>query len=581
MAEAKLQSSPLGARNSPRIRRNDDSPSRQLQFELERAFSQIHLHETERQKLHVYQRRQQQEELDARELAQAEAHRAELNVANAQHEVVRRQAEAVLQAYIKQEEEERRRREEEQRRREEEERRKLEEDLARRRAEEERKAREEKDRREREARAKAEAERLAIYEKQKAEAEEKRRREKEEVESRQREEQENAEREAALRKEEAEKQAAAAKVPAPGPSARQLPQSSGRPSSSAQELESLHRSYLTIHKKLKDFRREFWERVKKDPSLKPHVGDMRRAMRTSVGQLTDDKVGNKKAHDRVKITLLRALNELPSPPVSVNDYLPPHLSLLDGGRTTVPSLVLYLLSFFSKAIINTFVGECAVNPKAAEPVGTLVAQIFSMTELQFAKNVASESSDPQFSTSTSTQKPTTVSLISVLMCKFHATAPALFGIHGSESTSAGRLRLGWRLEKLSDEKKAFVTENKHYDRLTGLGVGYASIALRNFSKAKVQNPWPPVHYWSSLAHIVNTPASEVQTSHLILLKSMLENNAVDRFVLFFGAAGIAALRQAALDFPRSLPRELQEKPVSKALGLMVESWKTEKHFSLE
>lgn len=252
----------------------------------------------------------------------------------------------------------------------------------------------------------------------------------------------------------------------------------------------------------------------------------------------------------------------------MSDYLPPDLSLLDEGRTTVPSLVLYLLSVFSKAIINAFVGECAVNSKAAEPVGTLVAQIFSMPELQFARNV-------------NPHRPVTVSLISVLMCKFHASAPALFGIYGPESTAAGRLRIGWRLEKLSNDKKAFVGENKHYDRLTGLGVGYASIALRNFSKAKVQNPWPPVHYWSSLAHIVNTPPSEVQTSHLILLKSMLENNAIDRFLLFFGAAGIAALRQAVVEFPRSLPRELQEKPVSKALTLMVESWKKEKHFSLE
>ncbi|EXJ81657.1 hypothetical protein A1O1_07722 [Capronia coronata CBS 617.96] len=588
MAQAKLHSSPLAARSSPRQRRNDDSPSRQLQFELERAFSQIHLHEVERQKLHVYQRRQQQEELDTRELAQAEVHRAELNVANAQHEIVRRQAEAVLQAYIKQEEEEQRRRAEERRRLEQEERRKQEEELARKRAEEERKAREENERRKREERAKAEAERQAIYEKQKAEAEEKQRIERETAEKRRRDEQQaqaqaqaQAERAAALQKEEAEKQAASAKVPPPGPATARPAQSGNQPSGSLPDSERLHQSYLAIHRKLKVFRKEFWEMVKKEPTLKPHVGDMRRAMRTSVGQLTDDKVGNKKAHDRVKMTLLRALSELPSPPVSVNDYLPPHLSLHDEGRTTIPSLALYLLSFFSKAIISTFVGECAVNSKAAEPVGTLVAQIFSMPELQFARNTPSDRPNAQGISPPSANQPATVPLISVLMCKFHATAPALFGIYGPETTSAGRLRLGWRLEKLSDDKKAFVTENKHYDRLTGLGVGYASIALRNFSKAKVHNPWPPIHYWSSLAHIINTPPSEVQTSHLILLKSMLENNAVDRFVLFFGAAGVAALRQAVVDFPLSLSRELQEKPVSKALGLMVESWKKDKHFSLE
>lgn len=220
-------------------------------------------------------------------------------------------------------------------------------------------------------------------------------------------------------------------------------------------------------------------------------------------------------------------------------------------------------------MVNGFVGECAVNSKAAEPIGTLVAQIFSMPELQFARNIPPGSDGPG-----------SVSLISILMCKIHATAPILFGVYGPETTKEGKLRLGWRLDSLSDDRKAFVPESKHYDRLTGLGVGYASIALRNFSKAKVQNPWPPLHYWSSLAHIANTPPTAVQMSHLILLKSMLENNAVDRFVLFFGAAGIAALRQAAVLFPRSLPQSMQDAPVAKALALTVEAWQREKNFIL-
>ncbi|KAI1616150.1 hypothetical protein EDD36DRAFT_124847 [Exophiala viscosa] len=561
-----LHSSPFQARNSPRSRRNEDSPSRQLQFELERAFSQIHLQEVERQKLHAYQRRQQCEELDAKEHAKAEAHRAELNVATAQHEIVRQQAEAVLQAYLKQEEEERRRREEERRRQEEEARRRHEEEQARKRAEQERKEREERERREREQRAKDEAERRAIGVKQKAEAqkvelEAARRKEEETAQRRRQEKQAKAEEEAREKK---VKAAAAASAPTPAKTVAQTP-ASGK--SSATEAE--HQNYLAIHKKLKTFRTGFWEKVKKDPTLKPHVGDMRRAMKTSVGQLTDDKVGNKKAHDRVRSTLHKALNEVPSPPVSVSDYLPAHLSLQDGGETTIPSLVLYLLSMFSKAIINAFVGECAVNSKAGEPIGTLVAQIFSMPELQFSRRV------PAGNTQTSE------SLISILMCKFHASAPALFGVYGPETTSAGRRRIGWRLDEISDGKKGFVTENKHYDRQTGLGIGYASIALRNFSRTRFNNPWPPVHFWASLAHIVNTPPSEVQTTHLILLKSMLENNAVDRFVLFFGAAAIAALRQALVEFPRILPREMQEKPISKALALMIDAWKTEKHFHID
>jgi nucleoporin GLE1 len=254
----------------------------------------------------------------------------------------------------------------------------------------------------------------------------------------------------------------------------------------------------------------------------------------------------------------------------VNDFLPAHLKLDDNNATTVPSLLVYLLNIFSKAVVAAFVGECAVNLKAAEPIGTLVAQIFSMPELQIPRDGTGRPGGAQ-------------SLIPILMCKFHATAPILFGISGSESTATGRSRLGWRRDNVGDAadgKRAFTLPEKHYDRLTGLGVGYASIALRNFSKTKMQNPWPPVHFWASLAHVINTPAQEVQVSHIILLKNMLENNAVDRFILSFGVVGIAALRHALLEFPKTLPQALQEKQATKALQLMVEGWRKEHHFSL-
>lgn len=213
-------------------------------------------------------------------------------MATAQHEIVRQQAEAVLQAYLKQEEEERRRREEERRRREEEARKKAEEEQARKRAEQERKEREEKERKEKEQRAREEAERRAINEKQKAEAqraeaEANKRKEEETAHRRRQEEQAKAEQEARLKEIEA---TSAAKAPIPPKTVTQIPAST-----QSSTTEAVHQNYLAIHKKLKGFRTNFWDQVKKDPNLKPHVGDMRRAMRTSVGQLTDDKVGNKKA----------------------------------------------------------------------------------------------------------------------------------------------------------------------------------------------------------------------------------------------------------------------------------------------
>lgn len=292
--------------------------------------------------------------------------------------------------------------------------------------------------------------------------------------------------------------------------------------------------------------------------------------------------------ERVKTAILKALRDIPSPPVVLNEYLPFHLLLLDRNQTTVPSLVLYLLSIFSKAVINAFVGECAVNTKAAEPVGTLAAQIFSLPELQYRRNIPSIDSNNHHDHASGgdarmpPMTPDSVSLITILICKFHAAAPILFGISGPENTPAGRLRLGWRRDfaKEGDQQKSFVLEQRQYDRLTGLGAGYASLALRNFSKARLTNPFPPINFWQSLAWIVNTEPEEVNVSQLILLKSMLENNAVDRFVLFFGAAAVAALKEALVGFPRKLPRSVAEKPAAKSLALLAETFKKERNFSL-
>ena len=291
MAQARLQSSPFSAKNSPRGRRNDDSPSRQVQWELERALNQLQLHEIETFKLHAYQKRQQQEDLDAREAAQAHAHRLELNAANTQHEVVRKQAEAVLQAYIKREAEERRRREEEERRKlEEEERRRVADEEVRRRAEEERRAREEKERRDREERARQDAERR---EKQKAEAEEKARKDREDTQRQQLEDRAKADQQTALKKQ----QEAAAAAAAPRAAPASLPTTSQTVTTQTRspitDIEKRHNEYLALHKKLKTFRKDFWASSRQNPALKPYVGDMRRALKTSVGQLTDDKAVNR------------------------------------------------------------------------------------------------------------------------------------------------------------------------------------------------------------------------------------------------------------------------------------------------
>ena len=308
---------------------------------------------------------------------------------------------------------------------------------------------------------------------------------------------------------------------------------------------------------------------------------MRRLIRTSVGQLTIfDKEANKVAINKIKNSLLDATDQIPSPPVILNDYLPPHLSLLDKNTTTIPSLLLYLVSIFSKALTAAFTGECAVHPANADPFGTMAAQIFSLPELQYHRNIPSTNSGLHYdrfggSVPTPPMTPSSVSLISILMAKLHAVGPILFGISGSETTQQGRTRLGWR-----KQDGGFIPALNHYDRQVGLAAGYASISLRNFSKARGKtNPCPPSHFWESFSYIINTPGDKVQISHILVLKTLLEVG-FDRFILFFGSDAIAALRKAVVEFPRTFPAELASKPETRSLVMIADTWRNEKNFSL-
>jgi nucleoporin GLE1 len=286
---------------------------------------------------------------------------------------------------------------------------------------------------------------------------------------------------------------------------------------------------------------------------------------------------------KVKNAILDALINIESPPQKVNDFLPAHLGLLDKNTTKVPGLVVYLLSIFSKAVINAFVGECVVNMKSAIPIGIMVADVFAITDLQFKRHVPSANSGIHYkafggTAPTPPMIPNSVSLISILMCKFHAAAPPLFGISGSESVPGGKLRLGWRRQS-NGAQKVFVVEQTHFDRLLGLGAGYAAISLRNFAKSERVCPWPPIHYWETLSIIANTPPSEVQRSHLILLKGLLENS-IESFIRFFGDEAIATLRKVAIDFPSRLPPELQQTPAARTVRLFAETWKRDLHLHL-
>ena len=544
---------------------------------LIRDMEQLRIYYDELDKVHDYQLKSRYEELNKRSAERAARDAEQLAASQARREAIQKEADAVLQAWV-QEQEERAERERqiETAREAAEQKAKAEAEAKARREREETEARE-CAQREETARVEEEARQKAVAAKRAAE--EKKAREEAEALKRRQEEEDAAKTEAARKDDEAEAQRKQQQEQQEAH--QQQPQviipatttTPHPPTSDQAAKEALHARYLAIHARLKTFRRTFWTSAKADPALKTKVGDMRRALRTSVGQLIEGKGVNTQPTQRVKAIFQQALS-LPSPPIDIRDYLanppPPSSSPTSPSPSSswqVPSLLIWTLSIFAKAIIAQFTTESGVSTHTAEPTGILLVQILSLEEFQF-----------KAPTSAPTSAPTTIPMIDIFLAKYHAACPVLWGIHGPESTAGGKRRLGWRIEERGGQR-GFVPDQQHYDRMNGLGAGYAAIALRNFSKTKLRNPYPPVNFWESLAGIVNVPPEQVTTTHLVVLRSMLEN-CTERFLMFFGNVGVAALRLALVEFPGRLPEGVRQGAACKAVELLVDKLRSERRFNV-
>ncbi|OLN82094.1 Nucleoporin GLE1 [Colletotrichum chlorophyti] len=288
--------------------------------------------------------------------------------------------------------------------------------------------------------------------------------------------------------------------------------------------------YLEIHQALKKLRKDI-EALSKQPGspLKGKLGDMRRQIRKSIGQLTAGKGANVTPINTINAALRESLDgRIPSPLVDTNIYVQQNREPVDGAVNNgpqLPALFIYLLNILAKAIIQQFANEGGANPKAAEPVGIVTAQIFSNKDYQWRGG----------------------SLIDILIAKFRVACPVLFGSRGSDKTEAGRKAIGWKKEDGN-----WIPEQSHNDRMTGLGAGFAAIALRDFSKASKANPYPPTNYWRAMAQIVNSPPQLISNTQYVVLKTMIEGHE-QRFINFYGNAAIAALRLALVEFPKKAP----------------------------
>ena len=185
--------------------------------------------------------------------------------------------------------------------------------------------------------------------------------------------------------------------------------------------------------------------------------------------------------------------------------------------------LVYLLNIMSKAVISQLINEASVSAKIAEPIGVVAVSIFAQPSFKAADGA--------------------VSLIDILLAKFHVCCPVLWGIWGDETTPAGRARTGWWKEAGS-----WVSEQRHMERMRGLAAGYSALALRDFSKSKNDNPYPPVNFWKTMSYIVNTPPEGMQATHWVVLKALVDGS-IARFVQFYGYAALAVLRRALVELP--------------------------------
>ncbi|RBR08695.1 uncharacterized protein FIESC28_10149 [Fusarium coffeatum] len=307
--------------------------------------------------------------------------------------------------------------------------------------------------------------------------------------------------------------------------------------------------YSQIHQELKKLRRDLQAQSKVAGSpMKGKLGAARREIRVAIGQLTGGKGANTQPINKITGALKEALEgRIPSPPIDVSAFVVDKREPVEGSMNndaTLPSLFIYLINICAKGIVNQFINEGGANPKAADPVGVFAAHIFSNKEFQWRGQ----------------------SLVDILMAKYRIVCPVLFGHRGNDRTERGRIAIGWKKDGPS-----WITEQSHNDRMTGLGAGFASLSLRDFSKSSKKNPYPPTNYWKALAYIVNTPPNETSNTQYVVLRSMIQGHE-QRFLGFYGNAALAALRLALVEFPKKAP---QNATAAGSLAALADVLKTE------
>lgn len=262
-----------------------DSPSKQLMLDLARDLEQVRIFDAELKKVKAYERKMFYENLDRIDREREAVHTAALDEAAAFHDRIREEAEATLREHIRAEEEERRRKEEEAR--------KKKERIEREKAEKLRREQEEAARKEAERKAKEDAKKKAEEEAEQARRaaqadKERQERERLEVEKRKQEEEKN----------QAERKALSERLAKLG--GVRLTDNEIR----------VQERYVELHRVLKQMREWLRNVGKENLAVKQAMGDLRRSIKKSVGQLRDGKGTNRQQVSADLVTFILLNHEV-------------------------------------------------------------------------------------------------------------------------------------------------------------------------------------------------------------------------------------------------------------------------------
>ena len=310
-----------------------------------------------------------------------------------------------------------------------------------------------------------------------------------------------------------------------------------------------HEAFLTLHARLKALRKQMKTQAQQNPRLKSTMGDMRRELVKRVGQISEDKASIRTVEIAITSVLITAANTTSdsnnpslSPTLPVSDFYilhpwhtpapdPATLTALHSQTLRAPSLLLYLLSIFTKALLAQLRAEASLKPMIATNLGILTAKLLAQPKLH-ASGLAL--------------------LPSVLLAKYHAACPLLFGSYGSESTAAGRRVCGWALDRDTGEA---VTETQHLSDQLGLASGFAALTLRSFpANSAMRNQMPGWRFWQAVARVAGVPVGRVGMTAVTVLRGLVMGGNAKRVLELFGSGGVALLRYCVVELPEEIGR---------------------------